>query len=118
MTQALLSAGRICLLLVVALTAPVSLWLLLPIVTLPAAARWHVELACDRIAIEAVGQIPARACVDYYSNALERARCRPLPRHLIWWTWDKFTYPPWAMRRNAIARVIANQEQAVGCLLD
>jgi hypothetical protein len=111
MTQDLLSVGRLCLLLVVALTAPRSLWLLLPLVTLPAAVSWHAELACDRIAVEAVGPIPARTYVDYYSKLLGRAGSRPLPRRLIWWTWDKFTYPPWRMRRNAIAGVIAKQEQ-------
>jgi hypothetical protein len=112
MTSILLSVGRLCLLLVVALTAPASLWLLLPLVALPVAVRWHTELSCDRIAVEAAGPVPARAYVDYYSQALERARSRPLPRRLIWWTWDKFTYPPWRMRRNAIAALIAKQEQA------
>lgn len=112
MTLTLLRVGRLCLLLVVALTAPGSLWLLLPLVTVPVAVSWHTELACDRIAIEAAGPIAARAAVDYYSEALERARSRPLPRRLIWWIWDKFTYPPWRMRRNAIDRLIAEQEQA------
>lgn len=112
MTLTLLRVGRLCLLLVVALTAPGSLWLLLPLVTVPIAVSWHTELACDRIAIEAAGPIAARAGVDYYSEALERARSRPLPRRLIWWIWDKFTYPPWRMRRNAIAGLIAEQEQA------
>jgi Tetratricopeptide repeat len=110
MTSILLSVGRLCLLLVVALTAPASLWLLLPLVALPVAVRWHTELACDRIAVEVAGPVPARAYVDYYGQALERARSRPLPRHLIWWTWDKFTYPPWRIRRNAIAALIAKQE--------
>jgi hypothetical protein len=108
----LLSAGWLGLLLVMALTAPVSLWLLLPLVTLPAAVRWHTELACDRMAVEAVGPVPARMYVDYYSEALERARSRPLPRRLIWWIWDRFTYPPWRVHHNAIAGVIAKQERA------
>lgn len=112
MTGTLLGVGRLCLLLVVALTAPGSLWLLLPLVTVPAAVSWHRELACDRIAIEAAGRVPARVYVDYYSEGLERARSRPLPRRLLWWIWDKFTYPPWRMRRNAIAGFIAKQEQA------
>jgi Tetratricopeptide repeat len=112
MTGTLLSVGRLCLLLVVALTAPASLWLLLPLVILPVAVSWHAELACDRMAVEAAGPVPARADADHYSEALERARSRPLPRRVIWWTWDKFTYPPWRMRRSAIAAFIAKQEQA------
>ena len=111
MTRDLLSAGRLCLLIVAALTAPGGLWLLLPLVTVPAAVSWHTELACDRMAIEAVGPVPARAYVDYYSDLVERARSRPLPRRLIWWTWDKFTYPPWRMRHSAIAGFIEKQEQ-------
>ncbi len=112
LTKNLLSAGRLSLLVVVVLTAPGSLWLLLPLLIVPVAVSWHTELACDRIAVEAVGPAPARADVEYYSEALERARSRPLLRRLIWWTWDKFTYPPWGMRRGAIAAFIAKREQA------
>ena len=112
MTGDLLSVGRLCLLLVVALTAPASLWLLLPLVAVPAAVRWRMELVCDRMAAEAAGPAPARTYVDHHSEMLERARGLPLPRRLIWRLRSTFTHPPWRMRRNAVTSVIAKQEQA------
>ena len=113
MTSDLLGAGRLCLLLAVALTAPASLsWLLPALVILHVAFRWHVELACDRIAVQEVGPVTARAYVGYNSEMVERARSRPLARRLIWQARSKFTHPPWRMRRNAFTAAIAAQEQA------
>jgi hypothetical protein len=112
MTRALLRAGWLGLLLVMALTAPGSLWLLLPVVIAPIAVSWHTELACERMAIEAVGPIPARAYVDWCRASAERARGRPLPRRLIRSMRRIFTYAPRRIERNVLAGALARQEQA------
>ena len=112
MTGVLLRAGWLGLLLVMALTAPGSLWLLLPLVIAPVAISWHTELACERMAIEVVGLIPARAYVDWGRAVAERARGRPLPRRLIRSTRRIFTYAPRRIERNVLARALARQEQA------
>ena len=64
------------------------------------------------MAVEAAGRIPARHDVDFISRITEQGRSRPLLRRLVTWTRDRSTYPPWCMRRNAIARIVANEEQA------
>jgi hypothetical protein len=110
LTGALLSAGRFSLLIVVALTAPASLWLLLPLAILPVAVSWHTELACDRIAVEAVGPVPARADAEYCAQVIERVRSGPLRRRLIWQTRSVLRYPPWRVRRHARAAFIARRQ--------
>jgi hypothetical protein len=112
MTSAFVRAGWLGLLPVIALTAPASLWLLLPLLIAPVAISWHTELACERMAIEAVGPILARAYVDWCRASAERARGRPLPRRLIRSTRRIFTYPPSRIHRNVIAGALARQEQA------
>jgi hypothetical protein len=112
LTGALLRAGWLGLLLVMALTAPANLWLLLPLVIAPVAISWHTELACDRMAIEAVGLIPARAYANWCRAVAERARGRPRPRRLIWWARGIVTYAPGPIHRNVLAKALARQDQA------
>jgi Clp amino terminal domain, pathogenicity island component len=88
------------------------LWLYLPASALIVTLRWCQELACDRIAVNAAGPIPANEYIAYLSRADARRRSRPfLPRiraQLRGW----LTHPPHRMRRSALARTIAKASPA------
>jgi ATP-dependent Clp protease ATP-binding subunit ClpC len=90
-------------------------WLYLPAFALIVTLRWCQELACDRIAANAAGSIPASEYIAYLGRADARRRSRPfLPRisaQLRGW----LTHPPRRMRRNALARTIAKRPGNPAC---
>ena len=64
---------------VAAATRPTDLfWPYLPASALIVTLRWCQELACDRIAADAAGQIPAHEYIAYLGRADARRRSRPL----------------------------------------
>ncbi len=89
-------------------TRPIEvLWLYLLASALIVTLRWCQELACDRVAAHAAGQIPACEYIAYLGRAEARRRRRPfLPRiraQLRGW----LTHPTTRIRRNALARTVA-----------
>jgi Zn-dependent protease with chaperone function len=85
-------------------------WLLfyIPAYALIVTLNWGKELACDRIAANAAGQIPARAFITHLSRGDARRRRLPFLPRIRAQLRSRFTHPTTRVRRNALARAIAN----------
>jgi hypothetical protein len=88
------------------------LWLYIPAFALIVALRWCQELACDRIAADAAGQIPASEYIAYLGRADARRRSRPFLPRIKAQLRGRLTHPPGRMRRSALARTIARASAA------
>jgi hypothetical protein len=88
------------------------LWLYLPAYALIVTLRWCQELACDRIAATAAGQIPASEYIAYLGRADARRRSRPFLPRIRAQLRGRRTHPPGRMRRRALARTIAKASAA------
>ena len=83
------------------------LWLYLAAFALIVTLRWCQELACDRIAANAAGPIPADEYIAYLSRADARRRSRPFLPRIRAQLRGRLTHPPGRMRRSLLARTAA-----------
>jgi hypothetical protein len=98
---------------VAAATRPTDLlWLYLPAYALIVTPRWCQELACDRIAAKAAGQIPANEYIAHLGRADARRRSRPFLPRIRAQLRNRRTHPPGRMRRSALARTIVKASAA------
>jgi hypothetical protein len=96
-----------------AATRPTDLWwLFIPAYALIVTLRWCRELACDRIAANAAGPIPANEYLAYLGRADSRRRTRPFLPRIRARLRGRLTHPPGRMRRSALARTIAKASAA------
>lgn len=108
MSEGLAVACLVTLLGVAVATRPIDvLWLYLPTSGLIVTLRWCQELACDRIAVNAAGQIPANEYIAYLGRADARRRSRPFRPRIRAQIRGRLTHPPGRIRRSALARTIA-----------
>jgi hypothetical protein len=112
MTEDLAGVGRFCIAVIAVLTRPDTWWLLMPLVALLPVIRWRAELACDRMAVQITGRIPARREIAYLRWVERQSRRRRPLRRLGFWLWGLRTHPTCRIRCDAIARILANEKQA------
>jgi len=90
-------------------------WLYISAFALVVTLRWCQELACDRIAANAAGPIPASEYIAYLDRADARRRNRPFLPRIRARLRDRLTHPPRRMRSNALARTIAKPAGNPAC---
>ena len=88
------------------------LWLYLPAYALIVILSWCQELACDRVAVNAAGRIPADEYLAFLGRANARHRSRPFLARIRARLKNGLTHPPRRLRRGALARAIAKVSAA------
>jgi Zn-dependent protease with chaperone function len=86
------------------IAAPGALWVVFPLVGLLfVVPNWSAELACDRLAVQIVGEPPARAFISLLDRNRQRRSTQARVRRQVR---DLGRHPPDRLRRRVICRAI------------